>query len=50
LHQAVIYEQRGGGAVWMFRQGESETSVTNAATATGDHGHFSMQLRHALNP
>jgi DNA-binding transcriptional LysR family regulator len=27
-HQAVIYERRGGGAVWTFRQGETEASVT----------------------
>jgi DNA-binding transcriptional LysR family regulator len=27
-HQAIIYEQRGGGDTWVFRQGESETSVT----------------------
>jgi DNA-binding transcriptional LysR family regulator len=27
-HQAVIYDQRGGGAVWTFRQGTAETSVT----------------------
>lgn len=27
-HQAVIYEQRGGGPSWTFRQGEAETSVT----------------------
>ena len=27
-HQAVIYEQRGGGAVWTFRKGTSEASVT----------------------
>ncbi len=27
-HQAVIYDQRGGGAVWTLRQGEAETSVT----------------------
>jgi DNA-binding transcriptional LysR family regulator len=27
-HQAIIYEQRGGGPTWVFRQGESETSVT----------------------
>jgi DNA-binding transcriptional LysR family regulator len=27
-HQAVIYDQRGGGAVWTFRRGAAETSVT----------------------
>jgi DNA-binding transcriptional LysR family regulator len=27
-HQAVIYERRGGGAVWTFRQGKTEASVT----------------------
>jgi DNA-binding transcriptional LysR family regulator len=27
-HQAVIYERRGGGAVWTFRQGATEASVT----------------------
>ncbi|MDB6009458.1 MAG: transcriptional regulator [Gammaproteobacteria bacterium] len=27
-HQAVIYERRGGGAVWTFRQGTTETAVT----------------------
>jgi len=27
-HQAVIYDQRGGGAAWIFRQGSAETSVT----------------------
>ena len=27
-HQAVIYEQRGGGVAWTFRQGSAETSVT----------------------
>lgn len=27
-HQAVIYDQRGGGAVWTFRQGTAETAVT----------------------
>jgi DNA-binding transcriptional LysR family regulator len=27
-HQAVIYEQRGGGAVWKFQKGTAETSVT----------------------
>jgi DNA-binding transcriptional LysR family regulator len=27
-HQAVIYERRGGGAVWTFRQGTTETTVT----------------------
>lgn len=27
-HQAVIYEQRGGGTVWNFRKGTVETSVT----------------------
>jgi DNA-binding transcriptional LysR family regulator len=26
-HQAVIYEQRGGGTAWTFRQGSAETSV-----------------------
>jgi len=26
-HEAVIYEQRNGGAIWRFRQGTSETSV-----------------------
>jgi DNA-binding transcriptional LysR family regulator len=27
-HQTVIYDQRGGGAVWTFRKGTAETSVT----------------------
>jgi DNA-binding transcriptional LysR family regulator len=27
-HQAVIYEQRGGGAVWRFQKGTVETSIT----------------------
>jgi DNA-binding transcriptional LysR family regulator len=27
-HQAIIYEQRAGGAIWAFRQGTSETTVT----------------------
>lgn len=27
-HQAVIYEQRGGGAAWTFRRGTEEISVT----------------------
>jgi DNA-binding transcriptional LysR family regulator len=27
-HQAVIYERRGGGAAWTFRQGKTEASVT----------------------
>jgi len=27
-HQAVIYDQRGGGAAWTFRQGAAETAVT----------------------
>jgi DNA-binding transcriptional LysR family regulator len=27
-HQVVIYERRGGGAVWTFRQGATEASVT----------------------
>lgn len=27
-HRAVIYEQRGGGAVWTFRREAAETSVT----------------------
>lgn len=27
-HQAVIYSQAGGGDVWTFRQGTSQTSVT----------------------
>jgi DNA-binding transcriptional LysR family regulator len=27
-HQAVLYEQRPGGATWTFRQGTEETSVT----------------------
>jgi DNA-binding transcriptional LysR family regulator len=27
-HQTVIYEQRGGGAVWKFQKGTAETSVT----------------------
>ena len=27
-HQAVIYERRGGGAVWTFRQGTTEAAVT----------------------
>jgi DNA-binding transcriptional LysR family regulator len=26
-HQAVIYDQRGGGDTWVFRQGSAETSV-----------------------
>jgi DNA-binding transcriptional LysR family regulator len=26
-HQAVIYEQRGGGATWTFRQGTTEATV-----------------------
>ncbi|HUC64500.1 MAG TPA: LysR family transcriptional regulator [Stellaceae bacterium] len=26
-HQAVIYEQRGGGTAWTFRQGSAEASV-----------------------
>ena len=27
-HQAVIYDQRGGGAAWTFRRGAAETAVT----------------------
>jgi len=27
-HQAIIYEQRGGGAAWPFRRGSTETTVT----------------------
>ena len=27
-HQAIIYEQRDGGATWAFRQGTSETTIT----------------------
>jgi DNA-binding transcriptional LysR family regulator len=27
-HQAIVYEQRAGGATWAFRQGTSETTVT----------------------
>ena len=27
-HQAVIYEQRDGGAAWTFRQSTSETTIT----------------------
>jgi DNA-binding transcriptional LysR family regulator len=27
-HQAVIYDQRGGGATWTFRQGSAETAIT----------------------
>ena len=27
-HQAIIFEQRLGGATWTFRQGTAETSVT----------------------
>jgi DNA-binding transcriptional LysR family regulator len=27
-HQAIVYEQRDGGATWTFRQGTSETPVT----------------------
>jgi len=27
-HQAVIYDQRGGGAAWTFRQGSAEAAVT----------------------
>jgi DNA-binding transcriptional LysR family regulator len=27
-HQAVIYDQRGGGSLWSFRKGTSEVSVT----------------------
>ncbi|WP_042876935.1 LysR family transcriptional regulator [Cupriavidus necator] len=26
-HQAVVYDQRGGGDTWVFRQGSAETSV-----------------------
>src|SRR5260370_37011010 len=26
-HQAVIYDQRGGGAAWTFRRAAAETSV-----------------------
>jgi DNA-binding transcriptional LysR family regulator len=28
MHEAIIYEQRDGGATWAFRQGMSEISVT----------------------
>jgi DNA-binding transcriptional LysR family regulator len=27
-HQAVIYDRRGGGATWTFRQGTAETAMT----------------------
>jgi len=27
-HQAVVYEQRGGGTEWTFRRGSAETAVT----------------------
>jgi DNA-binding transcriptional LysR family regulator len=27
-HQAVIYDQRGGGAAWSFRQGSAESAIT----------------------
>lgn len=27
-HQAIVYDQRGGGAVWTFQQGTAETAVT----------------------
>jgi DNA-binding transcriptional LysR family regulator len=27
-HQAVIYDQRGGGATWTFRRGTAETAMT----------------------
>src|SRR5262249_52318165 len=27
-HQAIVYEQRDGGAAWAFRQGTSETTIT----------------------
>ncbi|AOB30362.1 transcriptional regulator [Bordetella sp. H567] len=27
-HQAIIYDQRGGGAAWVFKQGANETAVT----------------------
>lgn len=27
-HDAIVYAQRGGGAVWTFRRGEAELSVT----------------------
>jgi DNA-binding transcriptional LysR family regulator len=27
-HQAIVYEQRDGGATWAFRQGTAETTVT----------------------
>ena len=27
-HQAVVYDQRGGGSVWTFTQGATETAVT----------------------
>src|SRR5579859_1327720 len=27
-HQAIIYQQSGGGDVWIFRQGSAETAVT----------------------
>jgi DNA-binding transcriptional LysR family regulator len=26
-HQAMVYDQRGGGTTWMFRKGSTETSV-----------------------
>ena len=28
MHQAIIYEQRGGGAKWRFRQGDVEIPAT----------------------
>jgi len=28
MHQAVIYDQRGGGATWAFRRAEAEIAVT----------------------
>ena len=27
-HQAIVYDQRDGGATWAFRQGTSETTIT----------------------
>lgn len=27
-HQAIVYDQRGGGAVWTFQQGTANTAVT----------------------
>jgi DNA-binding transcriptional LysR family regulator len=26
-HQAIVYEQRGGGTAWSFRRGNAETAV-----------------------